>query len=112
MIVQARRSALITPSGATGEDGAEVFKAKASRAWKIRGTIFVFLILLTWFYRYTLSFVGLTGPIFIVTPPHSVLNSTIPRTRGTSMMTFQLGRCVQFLLFVPRVSFRKCVAPL
>jgi hypothetical protein len=92
MIVQARRSTFITPSGATR--GGVI---KASRARKNGGTLFVFLVLLTWFYRHTLSFVGLIVPIFSVTPAHSLLGSTIPRTRGTSTMTCQLG-CPQWAL--------------
>src|SRR6266851_86346 len=106
MIVQARRSAPITPSGATrGGDCADLIKA--SRARKSGGSSF--LILLTQFWGQTLSFVALTGPIFIVTPaPHSVPNTTILRTLGTLMTTFQL-RCVQFLHFFRRV-FDDCVA--
>ena|SRR6267142_1652158 len=98
MIVQARRSALITPSGATrAGDGAEVIKA--SRARKNWGAS-LFLILLTQSCRHTLSFVGLTGLIFIVSLLHSVPNSIIPRTRGTLTMTFQL-RWVRCFLFLP-----------
>jgi protein-serine/threonine kinase len=43
MIVQARRSALITPSGATrGGDGAEVIKASRARARKNGGLFLYF----------------------------------------------------------------------
>jgi hypothetical protein len=98
MIVQARRSALITSSGATrGGDGAEVIKA--SRARKNRG-VSLFPNVLTQFCRHTLSFVGLTGLIFIVILLHFVPNSIIPRTRGTLTMTFQL-RWVRCFLFLP-----------
>jgi hypothetical protein len=107
MIVQARRSALITPSGATRVgDGAEVIKAsRARKNWGGGGSLY--LIVLTQLCRHTLSFVGLTGLIFIVILLHSVPNSIIPRTRGTLTMTFQL-RWVRCFLFLPTAIRSLC----
>ena len=89
MIVQARRSALITPSGATHSiDGAELIKA--SRACGIPPEP---SFLNTYFYRLTHSFVELIGRIFIDILRHFVPISATLRTLGTLTTIYQL-KCV------------------
>ena len=85
MVVQARRSAFITPSGATRSvDGAELIKV--SRA-SLQSP------LLTYFCRRTHSFVELIGRIFIDILRHFVPISATLRTLDTLTTIYQL-RCV------------------
>ena len=89
MIVQARRSAFITPSGATRSvDGAELIKVSRACGFPSEPSFSEHI-----FYRYTHSFVELIGRIFIDILRRFVPISATMRTLDTLTTIYQL-RCV------------------
>lgn len=89
MIVQARRSAFITPSGATRSvDGAELIKVSRACGFPSEPSFSEHI-----FYRYTHSFVELIGRILIDILRRFVPISATMRTLDTLTTIYQL-RCV------------------
>ena len=89
MIVQARRSAFITPSGATRSvDGAELIKVSRACGFPSEPSFSEHI-----FYRYTHSFVELIGRILIDILRRFVPISATLRTLDTLTTIYQL-RCV------------------
>ena len=89
MIVQARRSAFITPSGATRSvDGAELIKVSRACGFPSEPSFSEHI-----FYRYTHSFVELIGRIFIDILRRFVPISATMRTLDSLTTIYQL-RCV------------------